>query len=122
MLTFPAVRLTLDLSEVEREKTQEMELRFPGEEGRSLLVLLTITGTSPLQPGCPRREVRPRDQCVGSLNITVKRATGLPKLSGIIIFAIAKFYIFQIKCVQQLNWQNHKDTKLSSQYKLTDID
>ena len=57
MLTFPAVRLTVDLSEVEREKTQEMELRFPGEEGRSLLVLLTITGTSPLQPGCPRRDV-----------------------------------------------------------------
>ena len=121
-MTFIAVRLTVDLSEVEREKTQEMELRFPGVEGRSLLVLLTITGTSPLQPGCPRREVRPREQCVGSLNITVKRATGLPKLSGIIIFAIAKFYIFLIKCVQQLNWQNHKDTKLSSQYKLTDID
>ena len=121
-MTFIAVRLTVDLSEVEREKTQEMELRFPGVEGRSLLVLLTITGTSPLQPGCPRREVRPREQCVGSLNITVKRATGLPKLSGIIIFAIAKFYIFQIKCVQQLNCQNDKDTKLSSQYKLTDID
>ena len=121
-MIFIAIRLTVDLSEVEREKTHEMELRFPGVEGRSLLVLLTITGTSPLQPGCPRREVRPRDQCVGSLNITVKRATGLPKLSGIIIFAIAKFYIFQIKCVQQLNWQNHKDTKSSSQYKLTDID
>ena len=99
-MTFIAVRLTVDLSEVEREKTQEMELRFLGEEGRSLLVLLTITGTSPLQPGCPRREVRPREQCVGSLNITVKRATGLPKLSGIIIFAIAKFYIFLIKCVK----------------------
>ena len=47
-MTFIAVRLTVDLSEVEREKTQEMELRFPGVEGRSLLVLLTITGTDPI--------------------------------------------------------------------------
>ena len=32
------VRLTVDLSAVEKEKTQEMELRFPGEEGRLIKV------------------------------------------------------------------------------------
>ena len=72
----------MDLTAVEREKTQEMELRFPGEEGWTLLVLLTITGTTHHCGGCPRAELRLRDSRVGSLNITVRRATGLPKLSG----------------------------------------
>ena len=68
----------MNLSTVQKETTQEMELVFPGEEGGSLLVLLTITGTSLLQASSPpRSEVQ-----VGSLNITVRRATGLPKLSG----------------------------------------
>ena len=71
----------MDLTAVEREKTQEMELRFPGEDGWSLLVLLSITGTTQ-QTGCPRTELRLRDRQVGSLYITVRRATGLPKLSG----------------------------------------
>ena len=54
---------------------------FPGEEGRRLVLLVTITG-SVVQARALPPEISLLDQHVGWLQLTVKRAQGLPKLSG----------------------------------------
>ena len=72
---------TISLVQLEREKTQEVEMIFGGEEGRKLVLLLCITGTAE-QARLHRTEIKLLDQFVGCLNLTVKKAQGLPKLSG----------------------------------------
>ena len=74
-------RQTMSLVQLERERTQEVEMIFGGEEGRRLVLLLSITGTAE-QARLNRTEIKLLNQYVGCLNLTVKRAQGLPKLSG----------------------------------------
>ena len=76
-------RLSVSLSHLERERTQEVEVMFPGSEARRLLLLVSVTGTvSPPRAGVRVPEVRLVDRHVGCLLLTVRRVRGLPRLSG----------------------------------------
>ena len=79
-------RASVSVSSFQREQTHESWI--PLSEDRSVLILFAVTGTNPDLTFGPRRKTMPPapnlfEEHLGKIEILVKRAEGLPKLSGV---------------------------------------